>query len=141
MGNQLFDPIGLNLLGIAERIYHESQILHRLDDILRSPNLEHLEACRVEQIQRMFIAHVDLMGSAHAEWRLPNSLLEECVAYVALTGPGPKCCQDLILIQETEELLEVFSHIEGILKQAEAFLNEIKADDADNRGSPAEPPI
>ncbi len=122
MGMEIYEPTGLNFMEVAERVYCEGLILHRIDAVLSSPHIGHLEEGRVQQLKGLFIGHVDLMRDAHAEWKLGNDNLEECLAHFDRIGLSPKHSKDLTLIRQMEELLAIISGIvtlEGLTEAIE----------------------
>lgn len=122
MGMEIYEPTGLNFMEVAERVYCEGLILHRIDAVLSSAHIERLEEGRVQQLKGLFIGHVDLMRDAHAEWKLGNDNLEECLAHFDRIGLSPKHSKDLTLIRQMEELLAIISGIvtlEGLTEAIE----------------------
>ena len=111
MGIEIYEPTGLNFMEVAERVYCEGLILHRIDAVLSSAHIERLEEGRVQQLKGLFIHHVDLMRDAHSEWKLGNDHLEECLAHFDRVGLSPKHSKDLVLIRQMEELLAIISDI------------------------------
>ena len=122
MGIEIYEPTGLNFMEVAERVYCEGLILHRIDAVLSSAHIERLEEGRVQQLKGLFIGHVDLIRDAHAEWKLGNDNLEECLAHFDRIGLSPKHSKDLTLIRQMEELLAIISGIvtlEGLTEAIE----------------------
>ena len=124
MSRRDLEPLTMNFVATAERIYRERDLLGRIDKLLANPFRKSLGEDRIRLIQITFLYHMDLLALTEAEWKLGPELLEECLVHLEMAGVRHRYSEDLELVRQAEDTLGLIGEVDELLRPFAALEEE-----------------